>query len=107
MHKKELRETNELQERIKKTMLLEKLTFCKYADCYDFNNYFRIGDLKESELLCLVSFLYHKECFQMLLDIMNRYRERFIFPDTTLLQEFEPDEILMERISRIGILADV
>ena len=43
----------------------------------------------------------------MLMDIMNHYKERFIFADTSLLREFEPDNTLMERISRIDILTDV
>ncbi len=67
----------------------------------------RIGELKDSELLCLVSFLYHHECFLMLMDIMKHYKERFIFADTSLLRKFEPDDTLMERISRIDILKDV
>ena len=107
MDKKELRKRYEEQDGMGKALLLEKLAFCKFADNYDFENYFRIGELKDSELLCLASFLYHHECFLMLLDIMNHYKERFIFSDTSLLREFEPDDILMERLSRVGALADV
>ena len=107
MDKKELRKRYEEQDGMGKALLLEKLAFCKFADRYDFENYFRIEELKDSELLCLASFLYHHECFLMLLDIMNHYKERFIFSDTSLLREFEPDDILMERLSRVGALADV
>ena len=107
MDKKELRERYEKLDGMGKALLLEKLAFCKFADRYDFENYFRIGELKDSELLCLVSFLYHHECFLMLMDIMKHYKERFIFADTSLLREFEPDDTLMERISRIDILKDI
>ena len=107
MDKKELRKRYDEQDGIGMALLLEKLAFCKFADRYDFENYFRIGELKDSELLCLISFLYHHECFLMILDIMNDYKERFIFADTSLLREFEPDDVLMERLSRIGALADV
>ena len=107
MDREELREKYDAQDGMGKALLLEKLAFCKFADKYDFENYFRIGELKDSELLCLVSFLYHQECFLMLLDIMNHYKERFIFADTSLLREFEPDDALMERIARIDILKDV
>ena len=107
MDKKELRKRYDKLDGMGKALLLEKLTFCKFADHYDFENYFRIEKLKDSELLCLVSFLYHHECYLMLMDIMNNYKERFIFADTSLLREFEPDNTLMERISRIDILADV
>ena len=107
MDKKDLRKRYEEQDDMGKALLLEELAFYKFADCYDFENYFRIGELKDSELLCLISFLYHHECFLMLLDIMNHYKERFIFADTSLLREFEPDDTLMERISRIDILTDV
>ena len=107
MDKKELRERYEKLDGMGKALLLEKLAFCKFADRYDFENYFRIEELKDSELLCLVSFLYHHECYLMLMDIMNNYKEKFIFADTSLLREFEPDNTLMERISRIDILTDV
>ena len=107
MDKKELRKRYEKQDDMGKALLLEKLAFCKFADHYDFENYFRIGELKNSELLCLASFLYNHECFLMLMDIMNHYKERFIYEDTSLLREFEPDNTLMERISRIDILTDV
>lgn len=107
MDKKELRKRYDEQDGMGKALLLEKLAFCKFADRYDFENYFRIGELKDSELLCLVSLLYHQECFLMMLDIMNHYKERFIFADTSLLQEFEPDNTLVERLSRIDILTDV
>ena len=107
MDKKELRKRYEEQDGMGKALLLEKLAFCKFADRYDFENYFRIGELKDSELLCLASFLYHQECFLMLSEIMGNYKERFIFADTSLLREFEPDDVLMERLSRIGALTDV
>lgn len=32
-----------------KDILLEQLVFCKFANEYDFENYFRIGKLKESD----------------------------------------------------------
>lgn len=44
-----------------KDILLEQLVFCKFANEYDFENYFRIGKLKESDLFCLISFLYHQD----------------------------------------------
>lgn len=107
MDKKELRKRYEEQDGMGKALLLEKLAFCKYADRYEFENYFRIGKLKDSELFCLVSFLYYHECFLMMLDIMNHYKEKFIFADASLLREFELDNTLMERLSRIDILTNV
>ena len=52
-----------------KDILLEQLVFCKFANEYDFENYFRIGKLKESDLFCLISFLYHQDCFLMMLTL--------------------------------------
>ena len=106
MDKKELRKRYEEQDGMGKALLLEKLAFCKFADRYDFENYFRAGELSDSELLCLASFLYHQECYLMLMDMINRYKEKFILADSSQLQEFEPDDALMERLSRIGVLAD-
>lgn len=42
----------------------------------------------------------------MMLEIMNRYRERLVFSDTSLLRELELEDTLAERISRIGVLTD-
>ena len=43
MDKKELRKRYDEQDGMGKALLLEKLAFCKFADRYDFENYFRIG----------------------------------------------------------------
>lgn len=107
MEKKELQKKYEEQDSLGKELLLEKLAFCKFADRYDFENYFRINELNDSELLCLSSFLYQQDCFLMLMDMLNRYKERFILADSSLLREFELDDTLMERLSRIGVLSDV
>ena len=102
MDKKELQKSYDKLDRVVKALLLEKLAFCKFADQNDYENYFRIKELKDSELLCLTSCLYHHGCFLLLLSIMSRYEERFIFTDSSPLQEFEPDDALMERLSRVG-----
>ena len=87
--------------------VIGKLAFCKFADNYDFENYFRIGELSDSELLCLASFLYQQDCFLMLMDMLERHKEKFVLADSSLLRELEPDDALMERLSRIGVLSDV
>jgi hypothetical protein len=106
MDKNELQKKYEEQDSMGRELLVEKLAFCKFADCYDFENYFRINELSDSELLCLASFLYHQECYMMLMDMLNRYKERFILADSARLWEFEPDDALMERVSRISVLSN-
>ena len=106
MEKKELQKKYEEQDSMGRELLLEKLAFCKFADNYDFENYFRISELNDSELLCLASFLFHQECYLMLMDMIDRYKERFILADSSLLQDFESDDALIERLSRIGVLAE-
>lgn len=107
MDKKELQKKYEEQDSTGRELLLEKLVFCKFADRYDFENYFRIDELNDSELLCLASFLYQQDCFLMLLEMLERYKEKFVLADSSLLRELEPDDALMERLSRIGVLSDV
>lgn len=107
MDKKELQKKYEEQDSAGRELLLEKLAFCKFADRYDFENYFRIDELNDSELLCLASFLYQQDCFLMLLEMLERYKEKFVLADSSLLLELEPDDALMERLSRIGVLSDV
>lgn len=70
-----------------KAEMLEKVAFCSLSDDWDFNNYLRIGELKECELASLVSFLFQQDCFLMLSDILDSFRERFVSHDTTLLGE--------------------
>ncbi len=89
-----------------KDILLEQLVFCKFADEYDFENYFRIGKLRESDLFCLISFLYHQDCFLMMLDIMNRYRDRFVSHDESLLRELDFSEQFISRIARLENAAE-
>lgn len=81
-----------------KDILLEKLVFCQFADKYDFENYFRIKELEEGELFRLISFLYHQDCFLMLLDIMNRYKERFVSHNTSFLKELDFSEQFISRL---------
>ena len=107
MDKKELQKKYEEQDSAGRELLLEKLAFCKFADRYDFENYFRAGELSDSELLCLASFLYQQDCFLMLMEMLERYKEKFVLADSSLLRELEPDDALMERLSRIGVLSDV
>ena len=107
MDKKELQKKYEEQDGTGRELLLEKLAFCKFADRYDFENYFRIDELSDSELLCLASFLYQQDCFLMLMEMLERYKEKFVLADSSLLRELEPDDALMERLSRIGVLSDV
>ena len=107
MDKKDLQKKYEEQDSAGRELLLEKLAFCKFADRYDFENYFRIDELSDSELLCLASFLYQQDCFLMLLEMLERYKEKFVLADSSLLRELEPDDALMERLSRIGVLSDV
>ena len=107
MDKKELQKKYEEQDSTGRELLLEKLAFCKFADNYDFENYFRIDELSDSELLCLASFLYQQDCFLMLMEMLERYKEKFVLADSSLLRELEPDDALMERLSRIGVLSDV
>ena len=107
MDKKELQKKYEEQDSTGRELLLEKLAFCKFADRYDFENYFRISELSDSELLCLASFLYQQDCFLMLMEMLERYKEKFVLADSSLLRELEPDDALMERLSRIGVLSDV
>ena len=44
MDKKELQKKYEEQDSTGRELLLEKLAFCKFADRYDFENYFRISE---------------------------------------------------------------
>ena len=46
MDKKELQKSYDKLDRVVKALLLEKLAFCKFADQNDFENYFRIKELK-------------------------------------------------------------
>ena len=84
-----------------KNKFLEELIFCEYADERDFENYFRIEELEESELFCLISFLYHQDCFLMMMDIMNQYQNRFLSYNESLFDEIDFSEKLISRLERM------
>lgn len=87
-----------------KNIVLEKMVFCKFADDYDFENYFRIEDISESELVCLLSFLHHQDCYLMMLDIMSRYKERFDLQDESILEELDLSQQFISRLKRMNVL---
>lgn len=87
-------------------LLLEELVFAQFADDYDFDNYFRIEELEESELFCLVSFLYDRDYFLMMLDIMNRYRERFVSHDESFIDEIDFTSRYVSRLERLEHFAE-
>lgn len=84
-----------------KALFLEKYTFCKFADEYDFENYFKIEELRESDLLCLMSFLFDQECFFMMMDIMKKHKMRFVFNDESLIEEADFTENFISRMIRM------
>lgn len=87
-----------------KNILLEKLAFCRFANDYDFENYFRIEELSESELLCLISLLYYQDCFLLMQDIMSRYKERFNLQDESILEGLDFSEQFNERLARMDAI---
>ncbi len=101
MNREEILKKFYLQNDEGKDMLLEKLVFCNFSDDQDFENYFRIDELKESELFCLISFLYQQDCFLMLLDIMKRYKERFISWDMSVIREMNFSEKFVSRLVKL------
>lgn len=89
-----------------KSILLEKMVFAQFADDYDFDNYFRIEELDENEFFRLVSFLYDQSCFLMMFDIMDRYRERFISHDESIIGEVNFTYRYVSRLERLKYLAE-
>lgn len=89
-----------------KEELLEKITFCSFADDWEFENYFRLDELEESELDCLVSFLYQQDCFLMMLDILNRYRGRFTSQGVSLFDEVNFSDRFLSRFKKLESLAE-
>lgn len=102
MEKEQILQQLHLQTNENKELLLEKLVFCQFADEHDFENYFRIEELNESDLLCLIDLLYHQDCFFMMMDIINRYKERFVSYDESVLKELDFSEQFMSRIAKLN-----
>ncbi len=83
------------------SMLLEKLVFAYFADDCDIDSYINIEHLDLKEMFNLLRVLYSKACFLMILDIMSRYRERFIFHDMSVLDEFGADPRFIPRLEKL------
>lgn len=105
MDKEELLQKFYDKDRDEKNIFLEKLVFCQFADDHDFENYFRIEELEESELFCLIGFLYHQDCFLMMLEIMNKYKQRFTSHSVLCLDETVFSEQLTSRLEKMGCLS--
>lgn len=86
--------------------MLEKITFCSFADDWEFKNYFRLDELEESELDSLVSFLYQQDCYLMMLDVLNRYRERFTSQGVSLFDEVDFSDRFWSRLKKMESLAE-
>lgn len=101
MDKEKLMQAYVAQDHDKKNIFLEKLIFCQYADEHYFEDYFRIEGLEESELFSLISFLYHQDCFLMILEIMNKYKERFVSHYEVTLDRVIISEKFVSRLERM------
>lgn len=101
MGKEELEERYHALDEKSREKFLEKIAFCNFSDERDFENYFSLETLEESELDCLTSFLYQQDCFLMLLDIPGRYRKRFASHDLTLLDEVDFSDRFSSRWDRL------
>lgn len=89
------------QDEIGKEMILEKLIFCHFSDEKSFENYFKIDELEERDLFCLIGFLYHQDCFFMISNIVNRHRGRFLSHRDSLLKEIDFSERFYSRLERL------
>lgn len=83
------------------SLLMEKLVFAYFVDDCDIDRYLNIEHLELKELFKLLTVLYSKGCFLMILDIMSRYRERFIFHDVSVLNEFSDDPRFISRLEML------
>lgn len=101
MNKEEMIKKLNVDNKKDKEKILERITFCHFADDWDFENYFKLNMITESEFFCLISFLYQQECFLMMLDIMNRYQERFLSLDSVLLEEIDFSEHFYLKLKRL------
>lgn len=102
MQKEELLKEFCAQDEIGKEMILEKFVFCQFSDEQNFENYFKIDELGERELFCLIGFLYHQDCFFMMSDIINRHESRFLSHRDSLLKEIDFSERFHSRLARLN-----
>ena len=105
MSKEEMKDRYSTLEEPGREKLLEEMIFCCFADDWDFENYFKISQLTEGELDCLISFLYQQDCFLMLADILNKYPESFSVHSRELLNEIDFSDRLSARFPRLDAFA--
>ena len=101
MRKEKLLKEFHAQDEIGKEMILEKFVFCHFSDEQNFENYFKIDELGERELFCLIGFLYHQDCFFMISDILSRHESRFLSHQDSLLKEIDFSERFYSRLERL------
>ena len=101
MRKEKLLKEFYTQDEIGKEMILEQFVFCHFADEQNFENYFKIDELGERELFCLIGFLYYQDCFFMISDIINRHKDRFLSHRESLIKEIDFSERFYSRLARL------
>lgn len=102
MDKEEVLREFYIQDKKEKEMMLEKFVFCHFSSEKDFENYFRIDELEEGELFRLISFLYHQDCFLMIMDIISRHKSRFLSHRDSFLGEISFSKRFYSRLERLN-----
>ncbi len=86
-----------------KQLFQEYITFCNYAPQEDFDNYFRVKEISESDFLSLVDFFYTNYCYNMLFRLFRDNRERLIMLDIESVKEIKIRDDLEQRMERLSM----
>ena len=84
-------------------LYIEYILFCNFASENEFNNYFRIEEIKDTEFFKLVDFLYNHNCYNLLYRLLRNNRERIISnPDINILKDVNFRSDIDKRMERFA-----
>ena len=88
---------------LERCLYIEYILFCNFAPEKEFNNYFNIKEINDSEFFNLVDFLYNQNCYNLLYRILRDNRERITTnPDINALKNIDFHSGIDKRMERFA-----
>lgn len=84
-------------------LYIEYILFCNFASEIEFNNYFRIEEIEDSEFFKLVDCLYNHNCYNLLYRLLRNNRERIVTnPNINILKDIDFRSDIDKRMERFA-----
>ena len=84
-------------------LYIEYILFCNFASEKEFNNYFNVKNINDSEFFELIDFLYQHNCYNLLYRLLRDNRERITTnPNINALKNINLHSSIDKRMERFA-----